>query len=442
MGRTQAQHYRKLESTARLKRLLALAHGWGRLAPRLGVKVAWLSSGAPVELPLALGVLPQYPENYAALCGARKLGVPLCERAEAAGYSPDLCGYAREHLGSLLGAAPRTSGGGGELPRPTTGAAPRTSGGGGELPRPTTGAPFGGLPRPDLLIVSNNICGTITKWWEHLADRLGAPLFVFDTPFAAGEGQRPAHLLDYATRQVGELIELLERVSGRRLHERRLRGVAERSTEAVRLWNECLELCQARPAPLSSVDRFLAMAPIVALRGTRAAVRFYRALRREVAGRVARGEGAVPGERRRLLWDGIAIWHDLTGLARAFAGAGVSFPVDTYTSAWTGTLSVEDGTLPARAVARVYSEIFLNKPLAERLEIMAGMMRRFELDGFVLHSNRSCKTYSLGQLVVQRELSRMSGRPGLLLESDMVDARHHDAARTLARVAAFLEVLG
>ena len=397
--------YRPLQSGARLKRLMSWTYGFTQLAPRLGLRTVWLTSGAPVEITLAMGLIPQYPENYGALCGARRVGVELCQRAEAEGYPPDLCSYARGHLGSIL--APDK-------------------------------APLGGLARPDLLVASNNICGTIVKWWEHLAHRLRVPLFVLDTPFA--DGDRPEHLLRYARRQVEELIAFLERHTGRRLDERRLRRVAARSAAAVHLWNECLDLCTARPAPLSSIDRFLAMAPVVALRGTRLAVCFYQALKREVVERVERGLGAIREERRRLLWDNIAVWHDLTGLARRFAEGRASFPVDTYTSAWTGALPADEE--PARAVARVYSDIYLNKSLEQRIDIMERMMRRFELDGFVLHSNRSCKTYSLGQLLVQRELTRRTGKPGLLLEADMLDAREYDAAQVSSRVSTFLEVLG
>jgi benzoyl-CoA reductase/2-hydroxyglutaryl-CoA dehydratase subunit BcrC/BadD/HgdB len=397
--------YRTLESGRRVKRLMRWYYALTKIAPHVGLKNVWLTSGAPVEIPLAMGIIPQYPENYCALCGARRAAVELGQAAEAKGYSPDLCSYARGDLGSLF--APDR-------------------------------APLRGLARPDVLVACNNICGTVTKWWEHLAHRLQVPLFLLDTPFA--EAERPAHVVDYAERQVQELIVFLERHTRRRFSERRFRAVAQRSAAAVKLWNESLDLCTARPAPLGCADRFLAMAPIVTLRGTRAALDFYSALKRETVQRLERGEGAIVDERRRLLWDNIAIWYDIYGLFNRFAEAGASFPVDTYTSAWTGTLPADVD--PARAVARVYSDIYLNRGLEAKVAIMAGMIRRFDLDGFVLHSNRSCKPYSLGQLVIKSELTRQTGRPGLVLEADMTDARHYDSARVAAQVAAFLEILG
>ena len=64
--------------------------------------VAYVTSGAPVEILETMGVLTLYPENYGALCGAQRVAVKLCQVAEAAGYSPDLCSYARGHIGSVM----------------------------------------------------------------------------------------------------------------------------------------------------------------------------------------------------------------------------------------------------------------------------------------------------------------------------------------------------
>jgi len=399
--------YRPLKSSAPLKTLMQRYYLVCKAAPRLGLKTAWLTSGAPVELPLSMGIIPQYPENYGALCGARRVGVELCQAAEARGYSPDLCSYARNDIGSLL--APDR-------------------------------APLKGLSKPDVLIACNNICGTVTKWWEHLAHQLKVPLFMLDTPFT--ESERPPHLIDYAARQVEQLIPFLERSTGRRFDPQNLRRVARRSGETVKLWNECLDLCTARPSPMNSADRFLVMAPVVTLRGSRMALGFYRTLKREVIERLERGEGAiVASERIRLLWDNIAIWYDIFKLSGRFARGGAVFPVDTYTSAWTGALDISSEPDPARAVARVYSDIYLNRGMETKLAIMERMIRHYELDGFVLHSNRSCKPYSLGQQVIRRELTRRTGKPGLVIEADMVDSRHYDTRRVPDQIAAFLEVL-
>ncbi|MDD5666139.1 MAG: 2-hydroxyglutaryl-CoA dehydratase, partial [Actinomycetota bacterium] len=42
---------------------------------------AWVTSGAPVELLLAAGVIPIFPENYGAMIGAQHMGGDLCAAA-------------------------------------------------------------------------------------------------------------------------------------------------------------------------------------------------------------------------------------------------------------------------------------------------------------------------------------------------------------------------
>ena len=200
--------------------------------------LAYVTSGAPVELMEAMGILTLYPENYGALCGARKVAVDLCQVAEATGYPADLCSYARSHIGAVL--QPRD-------------------------------APLNGLPRPDLLVCCSNICGTVLKWYQALAALYNVPLFVLDVPFQRITPAEP-HIVAYVTDQLREFVTWLEAHTGRRLEPDRFHAVLTLSQQAVALWQEILEFGQHRPSPINAPDLFIAMAPIVALRGTRRAV--------------------------------------------------------------------------------------------------------------------------------------------------------------------------
>ena len=163
--------------------------------------VAYITSGAPVEVLAALDVLTVYPENYSALCGARGAAVGLCELAEADRYPADLCSYARGHLGASLD---------------------------------PDRAPLGGLPRPDMLVCCTNICGTVIKWYEALADLYDCPLFVLDVPFQ-WEAEQEAHVIAYIAAQIEALIEWVEEQAGRRLEWGRLVRTIERSQDAIAL---------------------------------------------------------------------------------------------------------------------------------------------------------------------------------------------------------------
>lgn len=366
--------------------------------------VAYVTSGAPVEVLEALDVLTIYPENYGAVCGAQKASVGLCEQAEADGYPADLCSYARGHIAAS------------------------------HYP---DGAPMGGLPKPAMLVCCNNICGTVAKWYEALADYYDCPLFVLDVPFQRHAEEEP-HILHYVAAQIEDLIGWTEEQVGRKMDWDVFLEVLKRSRRAIGLWTEILELGAHRPSPLNAPDLFLAMAPIVVLRGTQTAIDFYELMKAEVKQRIADGVAAVPGERIRLLWDNIAIWYRLFRFYRLFADEGACFVADTYTNAWSVNLTLDD---PILGLARAYTRPFINLELTMRARVVNDLARRFDVDGMVMHANRSCKPFSLTQSGLKQALQAERGLPTLIVEADMTDSRLYNEGAIKERVAAFLEML-
>ena len=366
--------------------------------------LAYVTSGAPVEIMEAMDILTLYPENYGALCGARRAAVDLCQVAERGGYPADLCSYARSHIGAVL------------------------------QPK---GAPLNGMPRPDLLVCCSNICGTVLKWYQALAAFYDVPLFVLDVPFQRTSPAEP-HIIAYVTDQLREFVAWLEAHTGRCLKPDRFRAVLALSRQAVSLWQEILEFGQHRPSPINAPDLFIAMAPVVALRGTRRAIDCYRHFKAELEERVTHGIGAVPGERYRLLWDNIAIWYRLYRFFRPFMDAGACFVADTYTNAWTIEIDLEE---PLASLARAYTAVFINVDLPTRLRTIADLARRYQVDGMVMHANRSCKPFSITQNGIRDGLRDELDLPALILEADMCDARLYNEGAVRERAAAFLEML-
>jgi benzoyl-CoA reductase/2-hydroxyglutaryl-CoA dehydratase subunit BcrC/BadD/HgdB len=366
--------------------------------------LAYVTSGAPVEILETMGILTLYPENYGALCGARRASVSLCQVAEAAGYPADLCSYTRSHIGAVM--QPKD-------------------------------APLSGMSRPDLLVCCTNICGTVQKWYEALADLYDVPLFMLDVPFQRATPAE-SHVITYVADQMREFVAWLEAHTGRRLKPKKFRSVLTLSREAVARWQEILSFGQHRPSPINAPDLFVAMAPVVTLRGTRKAVDCYRRLEAELEERIEQGIGAVPGERYRLLWDNIAIWYRLYRFFRPFMDAGACFVADTYTNAWTVELDADD---PFIGLAQAYTGVFININLATRLQIITDLARSFQVDGMVMHANRSCKPFSITQSDVRDALRDELDLPVLILEADMCDARLYNDGAIRERVAAFLEML-
>ena len=396
--------YRKINSTSAYRRLMTAYYFMVKHPNWFGKKVAWITSGGPVEPLYAMGVLPFYPENYGAMCGAFRMSVPLCEAAEHKGYSHDLCSYALTDIGSSF----------------------------------TGKGPLGKLPKPDFLVCGNNICGTVIKWYEIQARAFKVPVFFFDTPFIYDELYD--HTLTYVQKQMKEYISFLETQLKRPFPEKRFQDICFRSYEAITLWKEILDMPRNHPAPLAAFDAFIHMAPIVTLRGTTWAVRYYRKLKKEMEERVRKGVGAFAREEIRLIWDNIPIWYDIRNLSQILSSQGAVLVADTYTSAW-GMEQLDLAQTLTNGLARAYTTIHLNRGLEYKVQKIANLIEKYGAHGFIMHANRSCKPYSLGQLDLKREVTRLTGTPGLMIEADHTDSRSYAPKQVEKQIQIFLDII-
>lgn len=378
----------------------AAAHQAGRDEKQF---VAYLNVITPVELLYAMDVFPVYPENHAAVIGVRKQSTELASAAEGMGYSADLCSYPRCDLGWIK----------------------------------TGLSPTWGLPKPDILITSNAQCGTIPKWFEVLSRYYDVPMVLIDVPHSTGAESDPA-AERYVRAQLEDLIKTIEEMTGRSLDRDRLKETIRLSHEATVLWTKILEAAASRPAPITVFDQFISMAPIVSQRGTQAALDFYEALCTELEDRKEKGIGALDRERFRLYWDNLPMWPELRRLSMFLDERGASLVTSIYTWAW-GLLAVgQDDPLADWVNQYLYTFNFEPK---KRVGQYVELAKRYELDGFLYHSNRSCKWLSQDIPEVRRLVTERTGKPGVILEADHCDARLYAIETVEKQIDSFLELL-
>ena len=396
---------RKIQSVKKMKEIMTAYYIEAKTAGETGKKVAWITSGGPVEPLIVMDVIPVYPENHGAMIGASRMGAALYEKAEAMGYASDLCSYACSDIACA----------------------------------PINGGPIGGLPRPDMLICCNNICGTVLKWYEIQARYFNVPLFILDTPFCHTEYTE--EMRKYVRRQIDEYLRFLEEHCGKKYDYDRMKEVGKLSVTGQKLWQAVLDTTMHKPAPMSAFDAFFHLALIVTLRGTQQAVDYYEMLLAEMKKRIANGIGAIPNERYRLLWDNLPVWYRTKWLSEKFAAQDACLVADTYTSAWCGSLKYVDENNFLETMAECYTRIYLNIGVDEMARTVTAMVDKYDVDGIVMHSNRSCKPYSLGQYDIQRIVEKQKGIPSLMLEADMTDERKFSESQIETRIDAFIEIL-
>jgi len=367
--------------------------------------VAWITSGGPVEPLIAMDIIPVYPENHGAMIGSSKMGEDLCMKAEDMGYSNDLCSYARTDISCAI----------------------------------VKGGPIGGLPEPDMLICCNNICGTVLKWYEIQARFFNVPLFIFDTPVCHTEFS--PEIAKYVRTQIDEYIAFLEKVTKKSFDHDKMAEVGKISYQGQLLWQKVLNTTANRPSPMTAFDAFFFLALIVTLRGTMIAVDFYKELLLEMKERIKNGISIVPNEKYRLLWDNLPIWYQLKWLSSKFSDHDACLVADTYTSAWCSSLKYIDENDFLNSIAEGYTRIYLNIGVDQMADQVIEMIKFYNIDGFVMHSNRSCKPYSFGQLDIKRIVESKANIPVLMIEADMTDPRAFSQSQVETRIDAFMEII-
>lgn len=392
-----------IEALKQLKRITVDYFGTAHMAKQNNKPVVYCNVFTPVELLYAMDMFPVYPENHAAIVGARKMSTDVAPAAEGMGYSMDLCSYARCDLGSIKAGI----------------------------------SPTWGLPKPDLLLVCNAQCGTLSKWFEVLSRLYEVPMVLIDVPHS-GRGERDDAAERYVRGQLQDLVGVLERIAGRSLDEDRLKESIRLSQQASQLWTRMLELGTRKPSPMTVFDQFVAMFPIVSQRGTAVAVDFYQSLVQELEQRVDRNIGAMETERFRLFWDNLPIWPELGRLSSFLEERGASLVTSIYTWAWSQLAVTEEDPFSDWTEQYLYT---FNLHVERRIDHYVELAEKYRLDGFLYHSNRSCKYISQDIPEIRNAVTEKTGLPGVIIEADHNDPRLYAADSLENQIDNFLDLL-
>jgi len=375
--------------------------------------------GNLTELLGALDLLPVLPEINALQSGMRGKSRDYIAEAERAGHSEDVCTYVKCDVGMMK------SGNVG----PT-----------GER-----------LPKPDLLLLSYTGCFTFLKWFEILREEYAAPAVMLHVPYQA-DGRITESMRRYVVAQLrDQVIPALERISGRKYDEDRLAECLARSAKAEDDLVAVLESARHRPSPIDAYfGGVYYVGPIFsAFRGTEAACDYYRELREEVEERMAAGLGPVtPGgqlteERFRLVVEGPPNWTHFHEFWKMFADEGAVVVASSYTKVGGvyDTGFRHDPGHPLETLADYCMGCYTNLSLPSRVDLLSRYLVDYEADGLLIHSIKSCNSFSAGQLAMLREIESRTGRPGGFIESDLVDPRYFSAANIKNRLESYLQML-
>jgi benzoyl-CoA reductase subunit B len=73
--------------------------------------------------------------------------------------------------------------------------------------------------------------------------------------------------------------------------------------------------------------------------------------------------------------------------------------------------------------------------------MLARNVIEYEADGLLINSIKSCNSFSAGQLVLMREVEKITGKPSAFIETDLVDPRYFSAANVKNRLESYFQMI-
>jgi benzoyl-CoA reductase/2-hydroxyglutaryl-CoA dehydratase subunit BcrC/BadD/HgdB len=287
-----------------------------------------------------------------------------------------------------------------------------------------------------------SICCLHLTWWAYLEDHFKKPTFYMDMP-ATDNPDDPAYL-DYYEEQLRGLVTFIEDNTGTKFDLERLKQTVRYSDETGLYWKKIMELRKHKPSPASFRHLSGQILPLVTALGDKDAADFYVAFHDHYQKLIKEGvTPAVGGEKYRLIWNGIPIWHHLQ-VINYFEDKGANFVWEPYTSLSWGN-KTKSGRLdpdnPFRTLAEKYTNVLTNKPIATRYEDFDRALNDYDIDGLVMFSNRSCRPQSIGQDETVDMVRANHDIPILIFEGDQADPEGFSWEDAKNRIDGFIEIL-
>ncbi len=378
--------------------------------------------GNCLELLRAFDVEMVFPEILSLQTAVRKVSLDYINSAEGWGMSTDACNYVKADVGLILK----------DMMHP-----------GGKIPKPS-------------LAIASNVCLVFTKWAEIWERTHGCPAYVLDIPMGRrrsapstmGTGQWDSDK-EYVLAQLWELVELLEKITGKKFDETRLAESEQQTNRMLRAWQRILDINQHHPAPFDTLaDGVVFLGMIHTTRGSAEGAEFMESALRELSNAVNEKIAVIPEEKFRLLFHGVACYPYLRrflAMFHSWGGVFVNSPYLIFASGGFDNRDIFDTSRPMESLAEVtlsasqtahQAMYFTDQYISSK-----NILKNFGVDGVVFHSVKSCRTVSTCHLNTREFLVRELDVPCIYLESDHVDPRYFSEAQVKNRVDAFFEAM-
>ncbi len=376
-----------------------------------GERIAWSTAIYVQEICETLGVPVLYPENHSAALAAKHYGEDLIQYAEGnMRYPMNICSYARINFAFA-----------------------------DKLKDPNYEWPSPAMPLPDLLLLANNSCVQLTKWYQNLSDTLGVPAFFIDMLYNFTEEKASAYKVKYIRTQIEEAITALEAFIGRKFDWDKFSEIQKRSALNNKLFKEIIALNVHKPAPLNGFDLFNYMAPMVICRGKESTTDILLQLKKEVEENIKNNTSTYPvDQEHRVFWEGIACWPCMRHNLKTLRNLGINAVTNGYVTAWD--INYEPTNLDGMAAAYNFASTnSKSTPTVARLR--SDLIKKFGCKGMICHVNKSCKVMDFHVFGGRDLIQKYTGVPIVNFDGDQGDSRSYSEAQFETRIQGLAEIM-
>ena len=354
--------------------------------------VCWLGFNFPIEIPLAFGYLPFYPELAPAQLAAADLSSTMVEVTERKFSNLFCCSFHRCSRGAAV---------------------------------------EGIWPKPAAIVGISNVCDGQVELWQ-----IFGRMFQIEPHLVELPPEPTETAVDYVEFQLRGLIARLEELKGEKLAEEKLREVIRASNRARRGLMEINELRKQVPCPFHGARALNSMyASITQIWGIPRLSQLYEKLAQEIEEKSQ--SGTEGDERFRLL---LLITYPayrtlfFDCLEREMDAIIV---MDEISNVYWDELDEEN---PIRSLAYKTLQQPICGTIKKRVYWACRLAQEYKIDGVIHVSHWGCRHTSGGVGVLRERLAEID-IPFLNIDLDLIDPRAYSPGQLKTRLQSFVEML-
>ena len=281
------------------------------------------------------------------------------------------------------------------------------------------------MPKPRFIINTTLACDANLLTFRRLAEYYGVDQYVLDIPYGQDEDA-----VNYVAEQLRGMKAFIEKQTGEKIDETRLKKAVERSQRSMDNYNRYMTLRAEKQIMETVTDHMYEAFTLHNLLGTQATEDFTVQCLKTV-------KEAPAATGKRLLWmHTIPYW---VSPLREVLDYNPAVQVVGCDMCFEGLLKA-DTEDPYRAMAQrvVYSAF--NGPVQRRIDRGLEAARQTKADGVIWFCHWGCK-HTLGGAQLAKQKFEAAGLPCLILDGDGCDRSHGGEGQMATRVEAFIEML-